>query len=123
MVWDDTEQAYPFIFETVGDWSVTTSVAPPEGFVSDYDSLSADVDNEIQAVQFVITEVGSDLVPTGTTFEVSHNGQSHIVHGHVGIMLTPAYAQSRGFNVADLRAQGLIKERPGKSRKGAKPDK
>ena len=38
------------------------------------------------------TEVGSDLVPTETTFEVSHNGQSRIVHGHVGIMLTPAYA-------------------------------
>ncbi len=46
-MWDDTEQAYPFIFETVGDWGVTTSVEPPEGFEADYDSLAADVDNEI----------------------------------------------------------------------------
>ena len=28
-------------------------------------------------------------------------------------MLTPAYAESRGFNVALLHAQGLIKEHPG----------
>lgn len=113
VIWDDTIQEYPFVFETIGDWGVATSVTPPEGFVADYDSLSVDVDNTIEAVQFVITEVGSDLAPTETTFEVSHNGQSHIVHGHVGIMLTPAYAQSRGFNVALLRTQGLIKEHPG----------
>ncbi len=80
--------------------------------------LSADVDNEIEAVQFVITEVGSELVPTETTFEVTHNGQSHIIHGHVGIMLTPAYALSRGFDVAMLRAQGLIREHPGNQGQG-----
>ena len=74
--------------------------------------------NALEAVQFSITEVGSDLVPTETTFEVSHNGQSQIVHGHVGIMLTPAYAQSRGYNVAPLRAQGLIKEHPGNQGQG-----
>lgn len=27
------------------------------------------------AVQFMITEVGSDLVPTKTTFEIRHNGR------------------------------------------------
>jgi hypothetical protein len=118
IVWDDTEQLYPFVFETIGDWSVTTSVTPPEGFVANYDSLSTQVDNELGAVQFTITEVGSDLVPTGTTFHVQHNGQSHTVHGQVGIMLTPEYAQSRGFNVAVLRARGLIKERPGNQGQG-----
>ncbi len=118
VLWDDTEQPYPFIFETIGDWDVTTSVAPPEGFVADNDSLSADVDNEIEAVQFMITEVGSDLVPTETRFEVDHNGVHHTVISHVKIMLTPAYAQSRGFNVALLRAQGLIMEHPDKRGKG-----
>ncbi|MCH8991051.1 MAG: thrombospondin type 3 repeat-containing protein [Acidobacteria bacterium] len=118
VLWDETEQAYPFIFETVGDWAVTTSVAPPEGFESDYDSLSADVDNELEVVQFMITEVGSDLVPTETTFQIQHNGQSHVVHSRVDIFLTSEYAQSRGFNVAILRAQGLIKEHPGNQGQG-----
>ena len=112
VIWDGTVQEYPFVFETVGDWGITASVAPPEGFVSDYDSLSADVYDDIQVVQFTITEVGSDLVPTGTTFEVTHKGRREIIHSQVGIFLTAKYARSRGFNVAQLRAAGLIKELP-----------
>ena len=33
----ETDRLYPFVFESVGDWSVSTSVAPPDGFVADYD--------------------------------------------------------------------------------------
>ena len=112
VVWDGTVQDYPFIFETVGDWGVTTSVAPPEGFVADYSSLSAFIESTIAAVQFTITEVGSDLVPMGTTFEVSHKGRRETIHSKVDIFLTAEYARSRGFNVARLRAIGLIKELP-----------
>jgi len=65
-----------------------------------------------------VTEVGSELVPAETTFEVTHNDRSQTVRSNVGIMLTPNYAQSRGFNVAALRAQGLIEERPGKQGQG-----
>ena len=35
------------------------------------------------------------------------------MRSNVGILLTPDYAQSRGFDVHELRARGLIKERPG----------
>ena len=118
VLWDSTDQLYPFVFQTIGDWGVTASVTPPEGFVADFDSLSADVDSAIQSVQFAITEVGSDLVPTGTTFEVSHKGRREIIHSQVGIFLTPGYARARGFNVAQLRAAGLIKERPGNQGRG-----
>ncbi len=110
IVWSTTEQLYPFVYEAVGDWSVTTSVSPPTGFVSDYDSLSAQVYNEIEAVQFTITEGGSDLLPTGTTFEVTHKGRREIIHSRVDIFLTPEYARSHGFDVATLRAVGLIRE-------------
>jgi len=55
----------------------------------------------------------SDLLPTVTTFEVTHNARSQTVRNDVGIMSTPNHAQSRGFNVATLRAQGLTNERPG----------
>ena len=118
VVWDATEQLYPFVFETVGDWQVTTSVTPPEGFFADYDQLTAEVISEIQVVQFTITEVGSDLVPTETTFQVHHNGKSQTVRSNVGILLTPDYARSRGFDVRELRARGLIRELPGNQGKG-----
>jgi hypothetical protein len=111
VIWDDTVQLYPFVFETIGDWNVTTSVTPPEGFVADYPQLSANVDNELEAVQFTITEIGSDPSPTQTLFAVTHNGQQRTVASKVDIRVTPQYAASRGFDVKDLRAKGLIVER------------
>ena len=68
-------------------------MSPPDGFVADQDLLSAEVTNEIEAVQFVITEVGSDLVPTPTTFDVTHNGRFERIHSQVGIFLTAEYAR------------------------------
>jgi hypothetical protein len=110
VLWDDTEQLYPFVFESVGDWQVTVAVTPPDGFVADHDELSETVTNEHKAVQFTITEVGSDLVPTQTVFHVTHNGQKRVVRSEIGISLTAEYARSRGFSVPELRKQGLIKE-------------
>lgn len=110
IVWDNTQQLYPFVFETVGDWIVTATVAPPEGFVADYDALTAEVVNEVKSVQFTITEVGSDLVPTQTTFQVLHKGERKTVRSSVDIRLTPDYARSRGFDVDKLRNKGLIVE-------------
>ena len=112
VVWDEEEQLYPFALEAVGEWDVTASVEPPEGFVPDYDSLATDVEDDIDALQFTITEVGSDLVPTQTTFEVLHGGQIRRVWSNVDILLTPEYARSRGFDVTQLRARGLIVDDP-----------
>jgi hypothetical protein len=36
---DSTQELYPFVFETIGDWDVTTSVTPPEGFESTINRL------------------------------------------------------------------------------------
>lgn len=112
VLWDQTEQLYPFVFQSLGDWSVSTSVVPPEGFVADHDELTEEVVNEVEAVQFTITEVGSDLVPTETTFEVEHNGRREVIRSRIGILLTPDYARSRGFDVEELRALGLIVDPP-----------
>jgi hypothetical protein len=62
----------------------------------------------VEAVQFTITEVGSDLVPTRTTFQVTHGNRRHTVRSEVGLLLTPDYARARGFDVAALEGQGLI---------------
>jgi hypothetical protein len=37
--WSEGSELYPFIFQSIGDWSVTTSIEPPEGFVADQDQL------------------------------------------------------------------------------------
>jgi len=111
IVWDGTEQLYPFVFSSVGDWGVTVTVAPPEGFVADQNQLSENVNSELAAVQFTITEVGSDLVPTQTAFAIRHNGETKTLRSSIGIKLTPDYAKSRGFDVDELRRKGLIVEK------------
>lgn len=108
VLWDDTEQLYPFVFDSEGDWEVDVSVTPPEGFVSDFDALSDTVNSDLKALQFTITEVGSDLVPTVSHFEIRHKGRVHVFDSAIDIKLTPDYARSRGFNVDDLRQRGLI---------------
>jgi hypothetical protein len=112
VLWDETQQLYPFVFQSLGDWNVATSVSPPEGFVADHEVLAEEVQSEVEAVQFTITEVGSDLVPTETHFEVVHNGRREVIRSRVGILLTPDYARSRGFDVSELRALGLIVDPP-----------
>ena len=76
--------------------------------MADFDALSATVINEIESVQFTITEIGSELVPTETTFDLFHLGGRSIVQSHVDIYLTEGYAASRGFDVDELRGRGLI---------------
>lgn len=110
MVWDGTVQDYPFVFESIGDWDVTVTVEPPDGFVADEESITEEVDNADEAVQFTITEIGSDLVPTKTTFDVMHNGRRRVVKSSVDIKMTEKYARSRGFDPVELRKRGLIKE-------------
>jgi len=118
VIWEETQELYPFIFETIGDWDITATVTPPEGFVADHDELTAEVDNELEVVQFVITEIGSDLVPTDTTFQITHGPRRMVVRGNVDLYLTPEYARSRGFSVSELRRKNLIRE---KERIGREP--
>ncbi len=110
MLWDGEEQVYPFVFESVGAWDVTVSVEPPDGFVPDVSELSDTVINEDSALQFTITELGSDLLPTDTRFEIEHDGRFYDVSGKVNISLTSRYARQRGFNVRTLNAKGLIRD-------------
>ena len=96
--WTGTQELYPFVFETVGDWEVTTAVTPPEGFVSDYDALAELVVNEVEAVQFTITDIGSDWVPTEAKHTVSHNGRRQVILSRVGVKLASDLAQQKGLD-------------------------
>jgi hypothetical protein len=62
--WTSEQELYPFAFESIGDWNVAVSVAPPEGFVADQESLSEEIPSALKAIQFTITDVGSSWKPT-----------------------------------------------------------
>jgi hypothetical protein len=96
--WDGTEELYPFIFESVGDWTVSTSVSPPEGFVSDNDSLTEEVNSDLKAVQFTITDVGSEWVATGVTHEIKHKKKKEKIKSKVGVKLTKKLAKEKGVD-------------------------
>jgi len=97
--WDDSQELYPFVFESVGDWGVSTSVIPPEGFVSDNESLSADVANELEVVQFTITDVGSKWKSTCVCQKITHKKRKQEIYDTIGIKLTKKLAKELGIDV------------------------
>ncbi len=97
--WDTTNELYPFVFETIGDWGVVTSVDPPEGFVADHDSLSANVNNEIDAVQFTITDVGSKWEETEVTYKIKHSKMQETIKSKIGIKLSKKLAKEKGLGI------------------------
>ena len=96
--WNSTKELYPFIFETIGSWSVTTSVTPPEGFVADQKSLSTEVNTTRKAVQFTLTDVGSKWVSTKVEFKIKHKGKSETVLSEVGVKLSASLAKAKGLS-------------------------
>lgn len=83
--WTGTQELYPFVFESLGDWTVTTAVTPPEGFEADYDSLSTEVDSSIRSVQFTVTDVGSKWVDTLVEHTLRHKGKTEVVRSRIGV--------------------------------------
>ena len=108
--WNSTQELYPFVFETVGDWGITTSVNPPEGFVADRKSLSADVTNEVESVQFTITDVGSRWEETEVTYKIKHEGKNEVVKSKIGIKLSRKLAGKKGLGIyGDTEDPGTFK--------------
>ena len=96
--WDGTEELYPFVFESVGDWTVATSVSPPEGFVADNDSLTEEVNTELEAVQFTITDVGSKWKPTKVKYKIKHKGKTSNIASEIGVKCGKKLAKEKGFD-------------------------
>lgn len=105
--WDNEKELYPFVFESVGDWTVQTSVLPPEGFVSDHQALSATVNSDVQAVQFTITDVGSRWVDSNVRHRIKHKGKWLNHRSRIGVKLTARLAKIKklplyGDQIPDL---------------------
>ena len=97
--WDGTQELYPFIFETVGDWQVTTAISPPPGFVANTPSLTTLVNTALKAAQFTITDVGSSWVPTDVTYTIVHKKKTKTVKNKIGVKLTTRLAKEKGLTV------------------------
>ena len=118
--WDGTEELYPFVFESEGEWKVTTSVRPPKGFVTDYKSLKEKVNTDVKAVQFTITDMGSDLQsPTEVAFEVEHKGKKERFRSKIDVKWSKKLAEEKGVDQYGKK----IKEEKKKKKKKKKNKK
>ncbi|HXI31003.1 MAG TPA: Ig-like domain repeat protein, partial [Vicinamibacterales bacterium] len=76
--WTDDTAQYPFVLVANGAWDVSTNIAPPSGFVPDVPTLAASVADTTSAIQFTLTDVGSDWTQTNVTHVINHKGTTRI---------------------------------------------
>ncbi len=74
--WTEDVEEYPIVMVAQGDWSLVTSVTPPEGFVPDVPVLGAQVADATTAVQFTMTDVGSEWTETIVNHSIVHLGET-----------------------------------------------
>ena len=106
--WSGKAELYPFVFDSLGNWTVTTSVTPPEGFVSDIGALSEEVNSEVEVLQFTIKDIGSKWVATKVKHKIKHEkdkkdkkkvAEETTFESEVGIKLSPELAAQKGVSI------------------------
>jgi hypothetical protein len=103
--WNSNAEAFPFVFEAVGKWQVTTSITPPSGKV-DNKSLATDVTDGMKAVQFV-ANAGTKWVETIAQMTVSHGKTSYKITDRIGVKLSKDMAKANKKTIyGDLAAPG-----------------
>jgi len=107
--WSQAQELYPFIFDAPdGDWGLTVTVTPPEGFTVDYPELSTDVSNDYRALQFTLTDVGSCWeCGTGIDLEIRHNGKIEHLKRRILTPMTEDFVLSKGLKVKELEEKGV----------------
>jgi hypothetical protein len=98
--WSGSQEYYPFVFESLGDWTVKTSVMPPPGFVADHPFLEAEVATDTQAVQFVVTDVGSEWTHTEVRHYVTHGARQEVIRSRIGVRLSAKLAKAEGVDTS-----------------------
>ena len=119
--WDSTQELYPFVLDAVdGDWDITVTVTPPEGFTADHSSLSDAVENSVEALQFTLTDVGSCWeCGTDVSFTIKHKGKTIKRTSKIRTPMTEAFAKKKGLKVKDLEAKGVVITRKGEGKKAS----
>jgi hypothetical protein len=77
--WIDDTAKYPFVLVADGDWGISTTIAPPSGFVPDMPTITTTAaDATTTAIQFTLTDVGSDWTQTNVTHVINHKGGTRV---------------------------------------------
>ncbi|MEK7546060.1 MAG: hypothetical protein AAB554_03200 [Patescibacteria group bacterium] len=108
--WNQTQELYPFVFDAPdGDWGLTVTVTPPEGFTVDHDSLTTEVNSDYKALQFTLTDIGS-CWECGAAVELTirHKGKVERLLRNIPSSMTEDFAGKKGLNPADLKAKGVV---------------
>ena len=78
--------------------------------MSDQESLSEEVNTEVEAVQFTITDVGSDWVATGVVHDIKHKGKKEKIKSKIGVKLSKKLAKEKGLDVFGKKVKPKNKE-------------
>ena len=97
--WDGAQEQYPFVFQSEGDWTVETSVARRRDLLTDYSSLSADVNTNLKSVQFTLTDIGSKWTDTKIKHRVKHKGKWKTISTKIGVKLSERLAKKKGLTI------------------------
>jgi len=74
-------------------------VQPPQGFVADHTALSGFVNSTVTSVQFSITDIGSEWLPTKVKHQLHHHGRRQEIRSEIGVKLAPGLAKKKGLSV------------------------
>ena len=67
--------------------------------MADNDSLSEEVNSELEAVQFTIIDAGSLWVSTCVKHTVTHKKKKQEVYSNIGVKLTKRLAEEKGIDI------------------------
>jgi hypothetical protein len=109
--WTSSQELYPFAFESDGEWSVEVVIQPPEGFVSNYGSLSEIISSELKAIQFTVTDVGSKWVPTSVEYNIKHKNKKQKIKSEIDVKLSHKLSKKKKVNIYGEDDQGKDKKK------------
>ncbi len=102
VVWEGTEEYYPFVFESGQNWSVDVCLEPPEGYVpsDNEECLQQVIAGQPKAILFKLVEVGSVPDDVKVKMKITNpHGKKSIVHSKVGIRLSQNLAKAKGVAI------------------------
>jgi hypothetical protein len=103
--WTEDQEYYPFVMVTEGTWDVTTSVEPPDGFVADQPAIETVAADTTTAVQFTLTDIGSDWTETVVNHTIKHLGETKTQRSTIG-MVNKRRTKARTDNVKMMMTDG-----------------
>jgi len=94
--WDSKQETYPFILAPGRYGIVTTSIYPPKGFKANYKSQTIKVLDEMKAILFRITDVGSRWEETKVKYKINYKNKTEEIVSSIGIKLSKKLAKKKG---------------------------